>query len=159
MVKEFDGVQLICLIWIQVKFCYKTYIIPCFPTIFFSSVCDAGLVQYREGLPVKVIVGACVGGGLFLIILVCASIVVLCRRKVSNQNHQQQALPQPQLQPRQQHRTHENVRNVTEEGYINDHLAPNDEIPFPPWKIMGKTLKQHHPEEFPWTKWQAMSIM
>ena len=73
-----------------------------------------------------IIVGASVGGGLFLIILLCAIVVVFCRRKTSNQNHQQQALPeQPQPQPQQQ-RAH---KDVTEQGYINDHMAPNSGIP------------------------------
>ena len=108
----------------------------------FVVVCDAGLVQYRERLPLNVIVGACVGGGLFLIILVCAGIVVLCSRRASNQSHQQEALPQPQLQPRQHQRTHEHVRNVTEEGYINHiHVAPNDGIPFTPMEDNGKDLR------------------
>ena len=37
--------------------------------------------------------------------------------------------------------THENVRNVTEEGYINDHMAPNDGIPFTPMEDNGKDLQ------------------
>ena len=128
------------------------------------SVCDAGLVQYRERLPVKVIVGACVGGGLFLIIFLCVSVVVLYKRKTSTQSHQQQALPrqpqpqprqqqrrrrymrnqqqallqQPQPQPRQQQRTHTYGRYGAEQGYINDHMAPNYGIPFNPMAHNGK---------------------
>ena len=92
---------------------------PCF--INFFSVCDAGLVQYRERLPVAVIVGACVGGGLFLIILLCVSVVVLYKKKTSNQSRQQQARPElPQPQPHQQQGTH---KDATEQGYITDHTA------------------------------------
>ena len=56
----------------------------------FLSVCDPGLVQYKEMVPVKIIVGACVGGGLFLIIVLSAIVVMLCKRKASDQSHQQQ---------------------------------------------------------------------
>ena len=96
------------------------------PQLTFSG-CHTGLVQYRERLPTKIIIGACVGGGLLLIILLCVIVAVLYWRKTSNQNRQQQALPrQPraQPQPQQWQRAHKNVRNVTAQGYLNDHMAP-----------------------------------
>ena len=79
----------------------------------------------------KIIVGACVGNGLFLLILLCVNVVVLYRKKTPSRNPQQQAMPcRCQLQPNQQQRAHENARNANEEGYINDQLAPTYEIPF-----------------------------
>ena len=92
-------------------------------------------------LPLKLIVGACVGGGLFLISLLYITVAVLCRRKTSNQNHQQQAL-QNQPQPRQQQRTYNKARNITEQGYIKNHMAPYYGIPF------------NHPTDF-WEYLQA----
>ena len=86
-----------------------------------------GSVQYRGKLPVKIIVGACVGGGLFLIILLCITVAVLCRRKMSKQNHQQQALQQPQ--PSQQQKTHGKTGNTSEQAYIYDDLTPDNVIP------------------------------
>ena len=53
--------------------------------------------------------------------------------------HQQQAL-QRQLQQRQQQRTHKNVRNATEQGYINDHMAPSYQTPFSPVAGDGEYL-------------------
>ena len=92
-----------------------------------------GLVQYREIIPVKFIVGACVGGVLLLIIciLLCVTVLVLYMRKTRHKNPQQQALPcRCQLQPNQQQWEHTNVLNANEEGYINDQTAPTYEIPF-----------------------------
>ena len=105
------------------------------------SAFDTGSVRYREKLPVKTIIGACVGGGLFLIILLCVSVVVLYKRKTSNRNHQQQAL-QGQPQPKQETTTHKNAKNVnvTEQGYINDHMAPNHGTPFNPLADNGEYL-------------------
>ena len=88
-----------------------------------------GLLQCREPLPVKIIVGACVGNGMFLIIVLCLNVVVLYRIKTLRQNHQQQDM-QCQPQPCQQQQAHQNVRNANEEGYINDQMAPKYEIPF-----------------------------
>ena len=86
-----------------------------------------------------VIIGACVGGGLFLIILLCVIVVVLRRRKSSNQGHQQQALPeQPQQQQQQKQSTH---KDVTEQGYLNDHMAPNSGIPVAPLTDDGEYLQ------------------
>ena len=79
---------------------------------------DTGLVRHNEELPVKTIVGACVGGGLFLIILLCASGVVLYKRKTSNRNHQQQTLQsQPQQEQEGQMDINASDINATEHEY------------------------------------------
>ena len=81
--------------------------------------------------------------------------LVLCKRKQSNQNLQQQALPcRCQLQPNQQQRAHENARNANEEGYINDQMAPTYEIPFSTLADDSEYLQATPAtkKESPWTK-------
>ena len=111
----------------------------CFPNNILCLCFGTGLVQWREKIPVKFIVGACAGGGFLLIvcILLCVTVLVLCRQKTANRNHQQQAL-QLQAQPSQQQGTHEKTSNIKEEGYINDQVAPTNEIPFTPMGDYGE---------------------
>ena len=131
--------QSIWYIWPKHVSCFQPATIMCFPNNIVCVFCGSGLVQCRERIPVKFIIGACVGGGLLLIICIslCITVLVLCRQKTSNWNHQQQAL-QLQTQPSQQQGTHEKTSNVKEEGYINDQIAPTCDIPFTPSADYGE---------------------
>lgn len=83
----------------------------------------------------KIITGVCVGGGLFLIILLCVFVVVLCRRRTqrtASWNLKQQDLKLQPLphQPQQKHRLQEKEKGVDDQGYINDHMAPKQGMTF-----------------------------